>query len=267
MNQKDQEYLISEKRKNKPKIFFPIVNTIFGIGFYIFLIVLTIQNEFKISALILVGFLVVLFIFSSWYNSYFSKKKNQKRIYNFQEEADLMFEYGKALRQKTSYKLTSNNRLDFYYTLQDEIICDTFTFDIKSRTFGPLTLNDKNQVIFTLGLSFAGLVIDTENNTVKGIAGMAPCSIWVKKKLKVPLSKKGQVSVDFKNFPSNQTVFQYLDQEDIYYDNKTGWLCFGSFKTTTLDECIEIAKDIYIVMRDNDLVSLWVKIEPNLSIY
>lgn len=265
MNPQEQDYLNSLNTKNKPRIFIPIVNSIFGVGFYIFLIVLTIQKEFKVWVLILIGFLVILFILSSWYNSYFSKKKNQKKIYNFQEEANLMFEYSKVLKQKPSYKLTGN-RLSFSSKLTDDIITGSFSFDMKTRSFLPLTINDKNQVIITIGLSFAGVCVDAKTNQVKGIVGMAPCSIWVKKRLKVPMAKKGKVMVDFKEYPTNQTIFQDLEQEDIYYDSKIGWLCFGNYRITALDEAIEIASNIYVVLRDKDLISLWVKIEPNMLI-
>ena len=83
----EQKHLNDIYDKNKPRLLMPIINTILGIGFSGVVLYLTIIQDLKIWVMILVFMLVIMFIASSWYNSYFSKRKMRKEIYNLQEEA------------------------------------------------------------------------------------------------------------------------------------------------------------------------------------
>ena len=141
------------------------------------------------------------------------------------------------------------------------------TFNEKTKEFEPLSIvKNKKLALLTIGLSFAGVGIDPATKEVKGIMGMVPCSIWIKKKLTPPIAKPGSVSVDFKDYAvDDEVIFQYRQKEDIYYDPKSGWLCFGTRKTTQIDEAVKIADDAILVIRNQDLVSIWVKASENIA--
>ena len=96
---------------------------------------------------------------------------------------------------------------------------------------------------------------------------MAPCSVWIKKSLKAPIAIKGKVYMDAPSYKlTNKTIFKYLRHEDTYYDKKTGWLCFGPKKVEVIDVAIEVAKNLYLVLRDDELISVWVNVGDNLPI-
>ena len=53
---------------------------------------------------------------------------------------------------------------------------------------------------------------------------------------------------------------------ETYYDNKTGWIAIGEYKDTPLNHTIEIMHDTYIVIRNNEIVAIWFKIDAGLAI-
>ena len=74
----EKEFLEETYEKHKPKLFFPIFNTVLGCALIAALIYLTIIQELDVGKLILAIVLTLMFMVASWYNSYFSKKKTQK---------------------------------------------------------------------------------------------------------------------------------------------------------------------------------------------
>ena len=82
---------------------------------------------------------------------------------------------------------------------------------------------------------------------------MAPCSVWLKKKLKTPVPIKGRVYVDAPGYKfTDKTIFKYLRHEDTFYDRKSGWLCFGNKKIEVIDDVIEIMENVCVVLRDEE---------------
>ena len=57
-----------------------------------------------------------------------------------------------------------------------------------------------------------------------------------------------------------------MRHEDTFYDQKTGWLCFGKRKSNALCTAYEIAPNTIVVLYGDDLYAVYVKIAPNLSI-
>lgn len=57
-----------------------------------------------------------------------------------------------------------------------------------------------------------------------------------------------------------------MHKEDFYYDQKSGWLMVGERKQTPLDDAYQIAENVIIVLREKEIVSLWVKIEEGIKI-
>ena len=118
-----------------------------------------------------------------------------------------------------------------------------------------------------LGVACAGLLVNPDTKQVEGFGGIAPCSVWLKKKLQIPFAEKGKVFIDAPGYKfTDKTVFKYLRHEDTFYDKKSGWICFGPKKVEVIDDVIEIMENVYVVLRDEELISVWVKVGENLEI-
>lgn len=260
----EQKFLNETYEKHKPKLLFPIFNTILGFGLAGILVYLTIIQNLKVWVMILAIMLIILFIASSWYNSYFSKRKMRKEIYNLQEETEILINQVREQKKKYIYEIDDVRKLKFRFELNEELVLESISFDLKKRLFSKET---KGYTEIDLCVACAGLLINPESKQVEGFGGMAPCSVWLKKNLKTPLARKGKVFVDAPGYKfTDKTIFKYLRHEDTFYDKKTGWLCFGPKKIEVIDEAIEIMENVYVVLRDEELVSVWVKVGENLEI-
>ncbi len=260
----DRQFLEETYEKHKPKLLFPIFNTVLGIGLSVVLVWLTIYQDLKISVLILAIFLIVLFIASSWYSSYFSKKQVRKEIYNLQEETEILINAIREQKRKKIYEIDDSKKLKFSYMETPEKKLDKVTFDLKKRVFDK---DISGYVEINLGVTCAGLLVNPNTKQVEGIGGMAPCSVWLKRKLKAPEAIKGQIYMDAPSYKlTDKTVFKCMRHQDTFYDKKTGWLCFGNKKTELIDDVIEIMDKVYVVLREEELVALWINVGANLEI-
>ena len=102
---------MTEEQKQKPKLLFPIFNTILGFGLAGILVYLTIIQDLKVWVMLLAILLIILFIASSWYNSYFSKRKMRKEIYNLQEETEILIDAVRLQKKKHITTLVIKIRL------------------------------------------------------------------------------------------------------------------------------------------------------------
>ncbi len=250
--------------RNKPRLFFPILNTVFAgifLGIYIYLLIVTELRWWSVFIIVpMIGF----FLLSTWYINYFSKKKKSKQIYNFQEETELLVKYVKVIKNYRCYDVEPN--VHFRFTkVGDEYMSDNIPeFDYKTREF---ITNFENIAQIHIGVNSAGLAVDVPTKNILGVYGMSPCSIWLKRKLKVPTAVKAKLNVDFIKYKvEKNTLFKYMRHEDTFYDQKTGWLCFGKRKSNALCTAYEIAPNTIVVLYGDDLYAVYVKIAPNLSI-
>ena len=260
----DQKFLNETYEKHKPKLLFPIFNTILGLGLAGVLVYLTIVQDLKVWVMILAFLLIILFITSSWYNSYFSKRRMRKEIYNLQEETEILINAVRLQKKKQIYEIDDPRKLKFRFKKDDNLELESISFDLKKREFSTCVTGNLE---INFCVACAGLLVNPETKEVVGFGGMAPCSVWLKKKLKTPVAVKGRVYVDAPGYKfSDKTVFKYLRHEDTFYDKKTGWLCFGPKKIEVIDDVIEIMENVYVVLRDEELISVWVNVGASLEI-
>ena len=260
----DQKFLNETYEKNKPRLLMPIFNTILGLGLAAVLVYLTIIQDLKVFVTILAILLIILFIASSWYNSFFSKRKMRKEIYNLQEETEILINAVRLQKKKHIYEIDDARKLKFHFEKDDSLELETLSFDLKKREFSK-EIEGYTEIDFCVAC--AGLLVNPETKMVEGFGGMAPCSVWLKKKLKTPVAIKGKVFVDAPGYKfSDKTIFKYLRHEDTFYDKKTGWLCFGPKKIEVIDDVIEVMENVYVVLRDEELISVWVNVGANLEI-
>ena len=65
----------------------------------------------------------------------------------------------------------------------------------------------------------------------------------------------------------NKTYIQINKQDDTYYDEKSGWICIGDRKVYDFDDCVEFLNGAILVLRDGNVVSLWLNVGINLPLY
>lgn len=249
-------------RRNKPSLIMPIINSVFAFGLMIFVVIYTINGSFKIWYCLLFVFILILFPMASWYNSYFSKKANTKKIYNYQKETELLVKYASRYRNYTAIDIKNDNKILFEPETAPSSDFTSVCFNVDSCLFKE---HDPKDILITLGISFAGFAVDSETLYIKDIVGLLPCSIWYYKKLKTPNAKEAKVKINVgTNTINKKQVFKMLNRSDVYYDKKTGWLLIGERKQTILDEAYKIANDAIIVLREQELISLYIKIAPNI---
>lgn len=258
--------LEDDKRKNKPNIIFPILNTIFSVVLFIIVIILfvTSHGAFPISLFIFCIVVLLLYPLGSWLNSYVLKKMNMRKIDNYEKETEMLIKYVRRYESYHAYEYPREVKLTFNVEKTDQINEESPKYHVDSCNFGT---PENSCILMTLGVSFAGIEIDRTTNKMKRVAGVLPRSIWYNKKLKVPTATKAEITVDFNGFFINRKmVIHALKRSDVYYDNKTGWLVIGERKVTIIDNAYEISKDVIIVLRDQELMSVWIKIEPGLFV-
>lgn len=260
-NSNDTEDLMN---RNKPKILFPILSSILsviliGVATYVWIV-----GQMKWYYALICYVIFIMFALASWYNSYFSKKVNQKKIKNYQEETNIIVNYSKRYKEYTAIKITNNEHIYVTPEINETFYHQKAVYDEKKYSFGS-HLEDK--ILISFGVSFAGLEVDPKKNKLIDVIGVVPKSIWIKKKLVAPIAKEANLYVNYEGFePNTKVVIQYLKRDDFYYDKKTGWLMVGERKKTPLDEAYKIMDNVIVVIRDKEIVSLWIEIEKNICI-
>lgn len=260
-NINDSEELL---RKNKPHLFFPILATVFAVGIMIAITVLMILGEIK-WYFALVGYVIfIAFGFAAWYNGYISKKKNTSKINNYNEETNVIVNYVKRYKDSAAVKLTPKDHIYVDANLDNTFYHETVKYNQKAFSFGA---HEADKTLISFGVSFAGLAVDPKNNRVVGVQGVLPISIWLYKKLKAPVAKEANLYLTYEGInPSPKVMVQYMHKEDFYYDKKTGWLMVGERKATPLDEAYKVQDNVIVVVREREIVSLWIQIDKGIKI-
>ena len=260
-NANDTDYLL---KKNKPNIIFPIIATLFAFTLIVVLTALLILGQVK-WYYALVGYVIfIAFALAAWYNGYFSKKKNIAKVKNYEEETKVIVNYVKRYKESAAIKVSPKEHI--YVTSKQDT---TFyhlkaNYNEKTYSFGS---HEENKILMSFGVSFAGIEIDPKTNKIIGMSGVLPISIWLYRKLKARTSKEANLFVEFEGLnPNPKVVVQYMHKDDFYYDRKTGWLMVGERKKTPLDEAYKVQDNVIVVIRDKEIVSLWIQIKPGIKI-
>lgn len=254
----------NDKKKNKPNIVAPIINTVISGLVIVGIIVLKVLSS-DFSWGLFICFLVVLVLFpvASWYNGYFSKKQKTKMLGSFEKETELIVEFMQHRKHFKAFEESDKISVSVEYKECEKV--EKYTYNVEKSSLG---FPDHSNALISIGIGFAGLEVDPETKCVIGIKGLLPRSIWLKKKLKTPVSKKGNLTISTKGVElRNKTYIQINKQEDTYYDAKTGWICIGERKVYSFDEPIEFLSNAILVLRDNKVISLWIKVGENLPLY
>lgn len=253
-----------DKRKNKPNIVAPIINTVISSVAIVAVIVLKVlTSEFSWGLFTCFMIVLVLFPVASWYNSYFSKKQKTKMLGSFEKETELIVEFMQYRKHYKAFEESEKIKVFVDYEKCDEIGKFNYYADKSSLGFP----NHSNALI-SIGIGFAGLEIDPLTKKVIGVKGLLPRSIWLKKKMKTPLAVKGSLTIRTEGVEiRNKTYIQICKQEDTYYDSKSGWICIGEKKVYNFDDCIEFLDGAILVLRDNKVVSLWLNVGTDLALF
>ena len=84
----------NDKKKNKPNIVAPIINTVIsGCAIIAAIIIKILSSEFSWGLFVCFMIVLLLFPVASWYNSYFAKKQKTKMLGSFEKETELIVEF------------------------------------------------------------------------------------------------------------------------------------------------------------------------------
>lgn len=260
-NANDTDYLL---KKNKPNIIFPIIASAFALCLIIIITALMILGEIA-WYYGLVGYAIfIAFAGAAWYNGYFSKKKNSAKIKNYEEETKVIVNYVKRYKESAAIKVSPKEHIYVTPDTNSTFYHSQAKYNQKTYSFGS---HEDNKVLISFGVSFAGLEVDPKTSKITNVAGVLPISIWLYKKLKAPVAQNANLHVEYDGInPNPKVVVQYMHKEDFYYDKKTGWLMVGERKKTPLDEAYFVQDNVIVVLRDKEIVSLWIQIEPGIKI-
>ena len=253
-----------DKKKNKPNIVAPIINTVIStIAIVGIIIMKVLSSEFSWGLFICFLVVLVLFPVASWYNGYFSKKQKTKMLGSFEKETELIVEFMQHRKHFKAFE--ENDKIKVLINYEQTNNVDKVVYNVEKSSLG---FPDHSNALISIGIGFAGLEVDPASKEVIGIKGLLPRSIWLKKKLKTPASVKGKLTVETQGVElRNKTYIQVNKQDDTYYDPKSGWICIGEKKIYSLDEPVEFLEGVILVLRDNKIVSFWVKVGENLPLF
>lgn len=253
-----------DKRKNKPNIVAPIINTVISFVAIVAVIVLKVlTSEFSWGLFTCFMIVLVLFPVASWYNSYFSKKQKTKMLGSFEKETELIVEFMQYRKHYKAFEEGEKIKVFVDFEKSDEV--GKFTYNKEKSSLG---FPDHANALISIGIGFAGIEIDPDEKKVIGVKGLLPRSIWLKKRLKTPNAFKGILRVRTEGVDiRNKTYIQICKQEDTFYDEKTGWICIGERKVYDFDDCVEFLGGAILVLRDNKVISLWLNVGADLPLY
>lgn len=253
-----------DKKKNKPNIVAPIINTVIsGVAIVAVIILKVLTSEFSWGLFVCFMVVLVLFPVASWYNSYFSKKQKTKMLGSFEKETELIVDFMQHRKHYKAFEESDKIKVFVDFKKCDEV--NKFVYNVEKSSLG---FPDPANALVSIGIGFAGVEIDSENKNVIGVKGLLPRSIWLKKKLKTPNSFKGKLTIRTEGVDvRNKTYIQINKQDDTYYDDKSGWICIGERKVYDFDDCVEFLEGAIIVLRDNKVISLWLRVGADLALY
>ena len=259
-NMTEQECLDQSLRRNRPNIVFPIISTIFSLALFVGIIILFVKGDIELRFFLFGLLILILMPICSWYTNYFGRIKNQQKIHSYQDETEMLVNFAKRLKGYKTLDITDENKIDYEINFDNNIVLDKVEFNDEKCLLNNGYLSG---TLVTIGISFAGLLVNAKTNYVTTVSGLLPKSIWYRKKLTVPTALKGTVKVNHKDV-ANFTIMKALKDEATYYDTKSGWLCIGNKKMVKNTTNVQIMDNVILVFVDNELKSLWINVGVNL---
>ena len=172
----------------------------------------------------------------------------------------MLVNFAKRLKGYKTLDITDENKIDYVINFDNNIVLDKVEFNDEKCLLNNGYLSG---TLVTIGISFAGILVNAKTNYVTTVSGLLPKSIWYRKKLTVPTALKGTVKVNHKDV-ANYTIMKALKDEATYYDTKSGWLCIGNKKMVKNTTNVQIMDNVILVFVDNELKSLWINVGVNL---
>lgn len=254
-----------DMKKNRPMILPPIINTIISISIMVFITMMKINSsEFTWGQYISFMIILIFFPIVSFFNFYYSKKQKQKMLKGYEHETEEIMKYMKH-RADACFKIFDD---ETKYHVQFEIIEKerefSYHYDDEKSSLGYPSIDSS---MISIGIGFAGVVINKDTNEIEGLAGLLPKSIWLNKHLRTPKpTTKGTlkavpIGLDLRP----KTYLSILKTADSYYDNRTGFLQIGERKINSIDDVVELTEGVMVVLEEKNLKSIWIQVGSGLK--
>lgn len=255
----DQTNIDKDLKKNKPKVLWPIISSFISL---ILIILITVvkgfsKEMFSWPEYIIFVLILILLPLASWLGSYFVKKQKTDNLNDYVEETNIVVDFIKETKNFKHIKC-ENKEIKFNFEKCDELT-NEIIYNEKERSFKNI---DNTLIYISIGIGLILLEINPENNQIINICGKLASSIMLNKKLKFNNvnSIKSKVYIETTHKVSPKTIMDHHSYDDIFYDSKKRLVCIGDKKIYNIDDIIEFIPNGYLVLRDNELVSIFIYI-------
>jgi len=145
----------------------------------------------------------------------------------------------------------------FFEMYESDLKPGEIIYDIENYSFDmlPYCLSDATILIEYIQFGF-----DSETKELMGLWGLCPKLSWIPSKLQPPQSIVG--SIRFRaELESGKTIRLRKDKTNwkYFYDNDSGWFCMKRTENLTDESCVEIIKDVLIVLSEGKINAIWLK--------
>lgn len=250
-------------KNNKPKLFLPILSVVISVICITAISIFYAGGAIKSSYFGIFLTILILYPVGSFYVSYFSKKVNIKKLKQYEIEIDLMTKFAKKFSSFTAISCKEG----FLKTTFEEKkqIKPAVKFNLKKCAFSDFS---EDEPIIIFGVSFMGFTINPKSGALKDLVGLIPTSIWRKKRLKEPTQYvDGNIYLVLDQVNINKKFcLKVLEKADILYDKKTGWFLIGERHVTAIDDYVRVNENTIIGIRDQEIISLWIKLDSKMPI-
>lgn len=112
-----------------------------------------------------------------------------------------------------------------------------------------------------LGASYTSLEIDLSDKKVLYLSGLSPQKSWIRTKIVLPQFKKGTLYVENLKDCLHGMGIETINNFNVNYDKKTGWIFFYSSDEIEYNQCVMFARNTIVALNNDVISAIWVK--PN----
>ena len=98
-----------------------------------------------------------------------------------------------------------------------------------------------------------------ENFQVRQVWGCNPMPGWHKQKLTQPVAEKGGLYFEYPNTDWFPRRIEDTEGWETYYDEASGWVCFGAYRIREDDDAVEFATNIIAILHAGSIKALWIR--------
>ena len=112
---------------------------------------------------------------------------------------------------------------------------------------------------YSILIGYINLTFNSETRLARQIWGYEPYTVWENKRLIPPNSIKTGLMIEENIESGDARRIIEVEKLKSYFDPSNGWVCIGELSTFEDKQAIEFARNTIVVLKDGEIVSLWLK--------